>query len=173
MKGIILYQSKYGVTKRYADWISEETGFDRIETKKAKIETVEQYEAIILGGGLYASGIAGLSFLKKHIIRLKGKRIIVFCTGASPYGKSAFEQIAAHNMKDALADIPCFYCRGAWDMDRMNTVDRNLCKLLRKAVLKKDPSEYEILEKALVAAGEESCDRTDKAYIEPIIKAIG
>lgn len=49
MKGIILYQSKYGATKRYADWISEETGFDRIETKKAKIETVEQYETIILG----------------------------------------------------------------------------------------------------------------------------
>ena len=27
MNGIILYQSKYGATKKYADWISEESGF--------------------------------------------------------------------------------------------------------------------------------------------------
>ena len=27
MNGIILYQSKYGATKKYAQWLSEETGF--------------------------------------------------------------------------------------------------------------------------------------------------
>ena len=35
MNGIILYQSKYGATKKYTDWISEETGFSFVETKKA------------------------------------------------------------------------------------------------------------------------------------------
>lgn len=172
MSGIILYQSKYGATKRYADWLSEETGFDCIETQKAKIEDIKQYGTIILGGGIYASGIAGLSFLKKHIKELQGKRIVVFCDGASPYEASAFEQIVAHNMKDTLASIPCFYCRGAWDMNNMNIVDRNLCKMLRKAVMKKNPAEYEIWEKALMAAGDEKCDWTDKSYILPILEAI-
>ena len=60
MKGIILYTSKYGATKRYAEWLAEETGFDLIETKKAKISDVKQYDTIILCGGIYASGIAGL-----------------------------------------------------------------------------------------------------------------
>ena len=27
-KGIILYQSKYGATKKYAGWLVEETGYD-------------------------------------------------------------------------------------------------------------------------------------------------
>ena len=58
MKGIILYTSKYGATKRYADWLAAESGFDCIETKNAKIEDVIQYDAIILGGGIYASGIS-------------------------------------------------------------------------------------------------------------------
>ena len=31
MKGIILYTSKYGATKRYAQWLAEETGFDCLE----------------------------------------------------------------------------------------------------------------------------------------------
>ena len=63
MNGVILYQSKYGATKKYADWLSEETGFPCIETRKADIHEIAKYDTIILGGGLYASGIAGLSFL--------------------------------------------------------------------------------------------------------------
>ena len=172
MKGIILYTSKYGATKRYADWIAEETGFDCVETKKAKIEDVRKYDIIILGGGIYASGIAGLSFLKKNIEQLQGKKVLVFCDGASPYEDEAFQQIVAHNMKDGLKDIPCFYCRGGLDMDAMGFVDRNLCKILRKAVAKKNPEDYEIWEKALMEAGDEKCDWTDKAYIAPVLEAV-
>lgn len=169
MNGIILYQSKYGATKKYADWLSEATGFICTETKRARIEDIQNYDTIILGGGIYASGIAGLSFLKKHINVLKGKKIIVFCVGASPYEESAFQAVMQHNMKDGLSGIPCFYCRGAWDMASMSVIDRNLCKMLRKAVAKKAPSEYEIWEKALMAAGEDKCDWTDKKYILPIL----
>ena len=77
MNGIILYQSKYGATKKYADWISEETGFSCVETKKAVIEDIVKYDTIILGGGIYASGIAGLSFLKKNIKQLSDNRILL------------------------------------------------------------------------------------------------
>lgn len=173
MNGIILYKSKYGSAKRYAQWLSEETGFACIETQKADINEIEKYDVIILGGGIYASGIAGITFLKKNISRLKDKKIAVFCCGASPYEKEAFEQIKAHNFKDELSEIPCFYCRGAWDMEAMSFKDRTLCKMLRKAVSKKDPSEYEIWEKALMAAGDEKCDWTDKKYILPVIQSIG
>lgn len=172
MSGIILYQSKYGATKRYAEWLSKETGFDRIETKTAKIEELKDYDTIILGGGIYASGIAGLSFLKKHINQLSDKKIIIFCVGASPYEEDAFKQIVSHNMKDSLADIPCFYCRGAWDMGKMNIVDRNLCKMLQKMIEKKNPEECEIWEKALMEAGNEGCDWTDKSYLAPILEAL-
>lgn len=172
MKGIILYQSKYGATKRYADWLAEETGFDCIETKKAKIEDVRQYDTVILGGGIYASGIAGLSFLRKNISQLLEKKVVVFCCGASPYDETAFQQIVDHNLKDSLAGLPCFYCRGAWDMEHMSFTDRNLCKMLQKAVAKKNPDDYEIWEKALMEAGNQKCDWTDKSYLEPILEAV-
>ena len=79
MNGIILYQSKYGATKKYAQWLSEKTGFPCVETKQARISDVREYDTILLGGGIYASGIAGLSFLKKHIKDLQGSKIVVFC----------------------------------------------------------------------------------------------
>ena len=85
MRGIILFQSKYGATAKYAGWLSEETGFACVETKKARAEDIGQADALILGGGIYASGIAGLSFLKKNLQLLKGRKAVVFGVGASPY----------------------------------------------------------------------------------------
>lgn len=123
-------------------------------------------------GGIYASGIAGLSFLKKNFKDLQGKRIVVFCVGASPYEEKAYREIVARNMKDGLSDIPCFYCRGAWDTEALSIVDRNLCSLLRKAVAKKDPKDYEVWEQALMAAGDDKCDWTDQKYLEPILAAL-
>ena len=73
MTGIILFQSKYGATEKYADWLSQETGFPCIETKKASVKQIIDYDVIILGGGVYASGIAGMSFLKKNISALSEK----------------------------------------------------------------------------------------------------
>ena len=173
MKGIILYKSKYGATRKYADWLSEDTGFEAKEISKISIGELLTYELIIIGGGVYASGVAGLDFLKKNISLLSDKKIIVFCDGASPYDDKAFEEIRSHNMKDKLSNIPFFYCRGGWDMEAMTFVDRTLCKLLRKAVSKKDPSEYEAWESALMAAGESKCDWTDREYLKPILDEIG
>ncbi len=171
-KGIILYKSKYGATKKYADWLAEATGFENVETDKANISQVKEYDVIILGGGIYASGIAGLSFLKKHIEQLKNKQVIVFCDGASPYDEKAFQTAKNHNMKDNLKDIPLFYCRGMWNPKAMGFVDRNLCKMLQKAVAQKDPKDYEVWEAALMEAGDDFCDWTDKKYLEPILEYI-
>lgn len=169
MKGIILYKSKYGATQKYAEWLVEATGFECIETNKAKISEVKKCDVVILGGGIYASGIAGLSFLKKNIGQLKDKKIIVFCAGASPFEEKAYQELKSHNMKSELAEIPLVYCRGSWNMDKMGIIDKNLCKMLQKVTAKKNLSECEIWEKALMEAGETPCDWTDRKYIEPIL----
>ena len=71
-----------------------------METKQARISAVREYDTILIGGGIYALGIAGLSFLKKNIKDLQGKKIVVFCVGASPYEEKTYREIVAHNMKE-------------------------------------------------------------------------
>lgn len=171
-KGIILYQSKYGATKRYAQWLQEITRFECTETKKADIKFVTNFETIILGGGVYASGILGFSFIKKNIDILKGKKIAVFCVGASPYDNTAIEKIREMHFKDKLKEIPLFYCRGAWDMEKMSVIDKALCKMLQKAVARQNPETYEPWQKALMSVGEDKCDWTDKEYLNALIKYI-
>lgn len=173
MSGIILYKSKYGSTKKYAEWLAEETGFEMVETDKARIEDVCRYDEVILGGGVYASGIAGFSFLKKNWGKLKGKKVIVFMCGASPYDEDAFGTVVEFNMKGELSQVPCFYARGAFDMPAMTFKDRALCKLLRKAVAKKKPEDCEVWERALMEAPEDQgCDWTDRSYILPILDCL-
>ncbi|MCX4168439.1 hypothetical protein ORY94_10935 [Enterococcus casseliflavus] len=72
--GIIVYQSKYGAVKKYVHWLQDATGFSSLETPKAKIAEVMDYDTIIFCGGIYASGIAGLSFLKKEYQPAKRQR---------------------------------------------------------------------------------------------------
>ena len=173
MSGIILYKSKYGATKKYAEWISEATGFRCVETKNAKLDEVKKYDTIVLGGGIYAGGIAGISFLRKHFKELKEKKIVVFTDGASPYDESFFNQLVAQNLKDELAKIPCFYCRGAYDLENMGFADKTLCKMLIKSLAKKDPKELEVWEQALLEGKDKKCDWTDRSNIAPILEAIG
>lgn len=173
MKGIIIYKSKYGATEKYAKWISEKTGFEMEKIDKVSVDKLMDHDVIIFGGGVYASGIAGLSFLKKNIAKLSGKKIAVFCVGASPFDQKAFDACVEHNFKDEIKGVPCFYMRGAFDLKNMSFGDRTLCKMLRKAVAKKDPKDYEPWEQGLMEVGDnDSCDWTDISYIDPVLKFI-
>lgn len=170
--GIILFKSKYGATKKYTEWLAEEIGYDLLDVEKAKIKEVIKYKNLVLCGAIYASGISGLKFLKKHYEALSAMNIAVFCVGASPYDEKAFDAIKEHNLKDDLKDVPLFYGRGAWNEEKMKFVDRTLCKLLQKVVSKKTPSEYEPWEIALTEAMGKSCDWTDKSYLVPLLEHI-
>lgn len=168
-KGIILWKSKYGATEKYANWVAETTGYDCVKLSEAALQKAVQYEIIVICGGIYASGIAGLPLLKKHIAAWKGKKIAVFCVGASPYNEKAFQELKIHNMKDALCDIPLFYGRGAWDESIMTFKDRTLCKMLQKALSKKDPADYEPWMEACMSAVGQVRDWTDRKYLMPLL----
>lgn len=168
-RGIILYQSKYGSTEKYVEWLKQEINYAIVETRKAEISYLQNFDTIVLGGGVYASGIAGLQFLKKNIKRLSGRKIAVFAVGASPYDEKAIQQIREMHFNGLLKDVPLFYCRGAWDEDRMTFGDRMLCKMLQKVVAKQNPEEYEPWQKALMSAVGRKCDWTDKQYLAPLL----
>ncbi len=168
--GLVIYKSKYGATKKYAEWLSEELEYDIFDLSNVEIKQVLKYQNILLCGGIYASGINGLTFFKKHFEVLRNKNIAIFCVGASPYDEKLFEEIKMRNLKVEMQNIPIYYGRGAWDERKMKFFDRTLCNILQKAVAKKDPANYEPWETALVSALGKTCDWTDKKYLQPLIE---
>ena len=51
----------------------------------------------------------------------------------------------------------------------MSFKDRSLCKMLQKAVSRKDPSACESWEVALIEAIGKKCDWTDETYLTPLL----
>jgi menaquinone-dependent protoporphyrinogen IX oxidase len=167
--GIILYKSSYGSTKKYALWLQEKTGFALMETRKAGLSDVLPYDTVILGGGLYAGFIAGLGFLKKHYSKLQGKKVLVFAVGATPYDEAYIATCKDAQMKDELAALPLFFCRGAWDDSKTKPFHRFLINMGKKMMQKqKDPAMASMTEGLMGSAGQ-AADWTDESYLAPIL----
>lgn len=169
MTGLILYQSKYGAAHRYAQWLAGKTGFPLFQTKNVEKSAFLSTDTIILMGGVYASQVSDINFLRKNREALKGKRSAVLAVGASPAEPEAIESVRKQNLKEDLAGIPFFYARGAWNLGQMSAPDRILCKLLLKSVAKKEPSKLEPLERVILALSPEPVDWTDPGYLEPVL----
>lgn len=169
---LVIYKSKYGATKKYTTMLKEELSCDVFEASDYKKALPERYDCIIFAGAIYAGGIAGLNTLRKNYENLKHKKIAILCVGASPFDEKAVEQIKAHNLKEALKDIPLFYARGAWNENEMTFKDRTLCKMLQKMISKQDTASYEPWMKELLCSQGQIRDWTDKKYIIPLLEYI-
>lgn len=132
MKAIVIYKSKSGYTKTYAEWISQELQCPLREVGEVSVSELMEYDTIIYGGGLYACGINGKTFLKKNFAQLKEKNLIVWATGCSPGHPEELEEVWNFNFtKEELKHIKTFYLRGGFDYKKLHTGDKILMNMLK------------------------------------------
>lgn len=173
MKTAVIYWSKTGFVKKYADWIAEELSADLILGKKAKLENLNEYDALILGGSLYAVGITGLDFIKKVIANLNNKKIAVFATGASSAREDIIAEVKNNNFSEAEQEyFEFFYLRGGFDFNKLSLKDKILMLMMKWKLKRKAVSELDEEEKGLLDAFETPVDFTDKNNIKDLIAYI-
>ena len=170
MNAVVVYRSKYGSTKAYAEWISEELGCDIFEYKEVKIDDLLKYDTIIYGGGLYAEVINGVYLLTKNMDKLKGKKIVVYSTGITPleyreyYDKLVIEKNFTPEM---LEQIKVFNFMGKMILEELSLPHRTAIKAL-KALMKNKENPTE-MEKLLITLCDASGDFTDRTAIKELI----
>ncbi|WP_052078414.1 flavodoxin domain-containing protein [Spirochaeta lutea] len=84
MKGIIIYQSKFGSTRTYARWIAEETGFKAVDIKKLPKADLRSAEQVVIGSPIMAKSPALTRWILKHWDQIKDKNPILFTTSGAP-----------------------------------------------------------------------------------------
>lgn len=102
---VVLYYSKYGATKQYAEWIAEELGADLVDARarKPKLRDIKDYDTIIFGGGIYSGGIKGVELITKNWSKgLSQKRVIVFAVGMAVDVEANREQCREINFEKRL-----------------------------------------------------------------------
>lgn len=165
---ILIYRSRTGFTKRYAEIIAKETGCDLAEFQKAKIDFLARYQTFIFGSRLHAGRIDGLSKAKKIFQKSGAKRFILFAVGAIP---NTAEETIAEMWKNNLSEIemeqiPHFYMQGGLNYERMGFMDKTMMKAAAAFMSRR--SGDEVFKKMI----SQSYDISSEEYIKPLVRLL-
>lgn len=169
---VVIYKSKHGSTKQYAEWIGEELECPVISADDFSKKDFVNYDNIIYGGCVQAGGIQGFDLIKKAMRwgRLDGKKVITFAVGINIMQKETRMQLREINFdKSYVERMTCFYCPGAYKPEEIKGIDAGIMKLMVKMLEGKDASEMTEDDKRLLDAVHNGANYVDRKYIEPII----
>lgn len=177
MKKVVIYESKYGATKQYAQWIADELSCDLFEKKDIAPNELKAYTTIIYGGGLYAGGVSGINLLTKNFDILKDKNLILFTCGlADPTDQENIDGIKAGLTKVLTSEmqekIKFFHLRGGIDYSKLGWIHKVMMSMLHKMIMKKDYNTLRNEDKEMLDTYGKAVDFTDKSSIDPIISYV-
>lgn len=174
MKTMVIYKSATGFTKKYAQWIAEELSAELFAAREVTLQQMEGYACIIFGGRLYAVGIDGFNLIKKNYERLKGKRLLVFATGASPVSETVIADVRSKNLSvEQQGLIQFFYLRGGFDYAALPLFDKIRMALMKKSIMRKQRKGKALTpdEMGMLKLYDRVSDFTKKEYIQAIVQA--
>ena len=173
LNAIVIYQSKYGSTRAYAEWIAEALSCKAVKQKQIKADDLKNYDTIVYGGGLYAEVIAGVTLITKNLEKLQDKKIAVFTTGITPLDCRDYydKMVIQKNFKNGIPNnIKVFNFLGKMVLSELSLVHLTAIKALKKLMSdKQNPTE---MERLLITLCDCDGDFTDKNAISELLNYI-
>ena len=170
---IIIYGSRYGSTKRYAERLAQMTGLQTVFFKDVK--SVADYDRIVYLGALCAGGVMGL---KKTVRGLSASQELIVATVglADPTDAENVNHIRGGLKKQVPAshydESKIFHLRGAIDYTKLGLKHRIMMKLLYSKVLKIPEAERNAEVRALIATYGKQVDFVNFDTLEPIAQIL-
>ena len=165
MNAIVIYRSKTGFTKRYAEWIAAALGCEALDWKDAQGKQLSGYDTLIYGGWFNAGSVMGLKKFLQVAEPLK-KKLVVFATGASPAENPDNEAAMKKNFTtEQWGRIKAFYLPGGLNYEQMGAVNKAMMAAFRvmvKAQEGESSQMYQMLCK--------SYDLAEEKYIQPLVE---
>ena len=169
MKALIIYKSKTGFTKWYAEFIAKEVDGNLMEFKEVTTEIMSGYDVVVYGGGLYAGMINGYKKAKEMFDKSTAKQFVLFVTGATPAkAEDIINDLWKNNLSnDEMESIPHFYMQSGLCYEKMCFADKTMMKMA--AVMMKNKKDKTDHEKGFEEAISKSYDISSKEYIKDIV----
>ena len=172
-KSLIVYGSRYGTTKRYAERLSAETGIQAVDYQEVK--TLEDYDRILYMGSLYAGQVTGL---KKTVGKLLPQQELVVVTvglvdtadaeNIARIRRGLKELIPAANYDEKRV----FHLRGAIDYSRMKVKHRLMMSVVHAKIAKMPEAERNAECRVIFDTYGKTVDYVDFGALKPIVEAI-
>ncbi|MBS4534383.1 flavodoxin [Clostridium sp. D2Q-14] len=175
----VIYASKYGFTKKYAQWIAQDLQADIMETNQIKVNPnlLDSYQIIIFGGGLYAGGMNGISLITKNFSRLCNKELYLFTVGAADVADGKNIATIRKNIYQAFTPemrqkIQLYHFRGGLNYPKMSLLHRMMMCLLVKKLRKRKKEELTGEEAEMLSTYGQKIDFTERRAIAPLVEEI-
>ena len=175
MKSVILYGSRYGSARRYAQELSKQTGIPDVSYQEAPL--LSELETVVYIGALYAGGVLGLTKTLRRQSFEKHQRLIIVTVGlADPDIPQNRENIRNALQKQIHAQLygraAIFHLRGAIDYQALSLGHRTMMALLHRSLQKKSAEEWNEEDRALMETYGKRADFSDFASLRPIVNEI-
>lgn len=164
---IILYSSKTGFTRKYAELLALELGCTALPLSRAPAD-LSGYTAVVFGSRLHAGIFDGWKKAQKLLQSRGAKQLMVFATGAMPNeAEDTIQKIWEQNLTPAEREaIPHFYLQAGLCYEKMGGVDRAMMKFAAWAMSRKKAKTPE--DEAFQNAISKSYDISDPKYLRPL-----
>ena len=167
---IVIYSSKYGSTKQYAEWLAQDSGADILPVEKADAKKLAAYGAIVFGACVYVGKMRKIEFIVKNWAALEGKKVLVFAVCSSKTGEKKANEIMEANIPAAMRAKVKFYSL-AGKIGKLDLLDSILIQAQLSAARDKYRKSGSVEDRrALERLGH--FDEMDRGQIAPIAKEI-
>ena len=132
MSSVVIYHSKYGSTREYAEWLAEAAGAELVPLAEAKQLDLSGYDAVAFGCPYYAGRLKIAGFAKSCVPGLAGKRVAFFAVGAAdPDSPDARKGYEAAFPEPVRAGMRFFYLPGRISLAKMSALERAVMKMMK------------------------------------------
>ena len=140
-KSIVIYTSKRGSTKQYAEWIAEDLGCRAVTLSDAMKEGIDlhDYDCVIYGGWIRGSGIVDFDKFAKMLDPEVMKKLIVYGVGFADETAENYAQVWGYSIgkidpKNENGAI-LYILGGRYVPEEVSGMDRFLMKVMRTVLL--------------------------------------
>lgn len=144
-KGAIIYSSRYGATRQYAEWLSEELKWPLLQAEDTSAKDLATYNPLIIGSSVYIGRLLIKDWLKTHNPALGDKDILFFIVCGTPAShRQVLDNITHTNIPhDLIGPKNVFFLPGRMIMANLSWKDKVLLRL--GARLQKDPAKKQAM----------------------------
>jgi len=128
---VVIYQSKYGTTKCYAQWIAEKLDAELFDVADFDVTQLKNYSTILFGSSVHIGKVKGISVIIDNWEVLSKKKVVVFASIGSPNYDDPKQQkvIQASVPKEILDYIKYFALPGSYSYKKLDFKDKLLMNL--------------------------------------------
>lgn len=168
----VVYATKYGHTKQYADWMKEEAGADIFVSTSFTPTKALEYKAVVFAGGVYGDKILIMDWLKKNLGQVNVNKIIIaavswYCNDS----EEAKARLIAENYPEQFKNIvPLVVINSGIDKKKTSVMDKAQLLAAQSAINKHEVRSADDINALAIIKG--YSDSTSKDNLKSLIAAV-